>query len=79
VGFRAIGRLLEACGRDCTRNRFAGVMEGGFHETVGAACPIDFTKDPHQGGTSADLYEAYRTDAGKPAWRATRRCVVAGA
>ncbi|MDQ1397918.1 MAG: branched-chain amino acid transport system substrate-binding protein [Acidimicrobiaceae bacterium] len=77
VGFKAMAALLEVCGRDCTRNRFAGVMESGYKATIGAACPVDFTADKHHGGHFADLMEAYPLSGSRVAWRNAQRCVGA--
>jgi branched-chain amino acid transport system substrate-binding protein len=74
VGFKAFAGFFELCGRDCTRNRFAGIMEGGFQGAIGAACPADFARDPHHGGGSADLMEAYQAPSGHAAYRNTTRC-----
>jgi branched-chain amino acid transport system substrate-binding protein len=74
VGFKAIAGLFEACGRECTRNRFAGVMEGGFKATIGAACPVDFSGDGHHGGHATDIMEAFLAPDGRAAWRNAARC-----
>ena len=76
VGFKAFAGLFEACGRDCTRNRFAGIMEGGYKATLGAACEIDFSRDAHHGGNATDLMEAYNGPNGA-AYRNSQRCVKA--
>jgi ABC-type branched-subunit amino acid transport system substrate-binding protein len=79
VSFKNMAGLFVACGRDCTRDRFAGVMESGFKGTTGAACPVDFSGDGHHGGFAADLFEAYETSpgSGNAGWRPIRRCVKA--
>jgi branched-chain amino acid transport system substrate-binding protein len=77
VGFKAIAGLFESCGRDCTRNRFAGVMESGYKATIGAACEADFTGDGHHGGFAADVMEAYALPSGRTALRNTQRCAKA--
>lgn len=77
VGFKAFAGLFEACGRDCTRNRFAGIMEGGYKAKIGAACELDFSRDAHHGGAAADLMEAYAGPNGVPAFRNTQRCAKA--
>lgn len=76
VGFKAFAGLFEACGPNCTRNRFAGIMEGGYKATIGAACAIDFSRDAHHGGKSTDLMIAYRGRSG-PAFKNMQRCVQA--
>jgi ABC-type branched-subunit amino acid transport system substrate-binding protein len=79
VSFKNMAGLFVACGPDCTRDRFAGVMESGFKGTTGAACPVDFSGDGHHGGFAADLFEAYETSpgSGNAGWRPIRRCVKA--
>jgi ABC-type branched-subunit amino acid transport system substrate-binding protein len=77
VEFKNMAGLFVACGRDCTRNRLAGVMMSGYHGTTGAACPVDFSGDGHHGGFRADLFEAYAVTPGKAGWRPIRRCVKA--
>ena len=77
LGFKGMAALFEACGRDCTRNRFAGVMESGYKASIGALCELDFTGDGHHGGFSADLMESYRGPNGRAALRNTQRCARA--
>jgi ABC-type branched-subunit amino acid transport system substrate-binding protein len=77
VEFKNMAGLYVACGRDCTRNRFAGLMLSGYHGVTGAACPVDFSKDGHHGGFAADLFEAYQTSTANAGWRPIRRCVKA--
>jgi branched-chain amino acid transport system substrate-binding protein len=75
IGSKALAGLLELCGPDCTRNRFAGLLEGGLKATFGAACPLDFSGDGHHGGVAADVLEAYRAADGRAAWRTPQRCM----
>jgi ABC-type branched-subunit amino acid transport system substrate-binding protein len=77
VEFKNMAGLFVACGRDCTRDRFAGVMESGYTGTTGAACPVNFSGDGHHGGFRADLFEAYAVSSGSAGWRPIRRCVQA--
>jgi branched-chain amino acid transport system substrate-binding protein len=77
VEFKNMAGLFVACGRDCTRNRFAGVMESGYAGTTGAACAVNFSGDGHHGGFRADLFEAYAVSSGNAGWRPIRRCVKA--
>ena len=77
VGFKAMAALFQECGPNCTRNRFAGVMESGYKATIGAACPVDFSGDAHHGGHLADLMEAYALTSSRVAWRNTQRCLRA--
>jgi ABC-type branched-subunit amino acid transport system substrate-binding protein len=77
VSFKNMAGLFVACGADCTRDRFAGLMESGYKGTTGAACPVDFSGDGHHGGFAADLFEAYEVTSGNAGWRPIRRCVKA--
>jgi branched-chain amino acid transport system substrate-binding protein len=77
-GFAAIATLLESCGPDCSRNRFAGMLEAGYVSPPSATCPLDFRADGHHGGKYADLYETYRRADGSVAWRTYERCASAG-
>ncbi len=77
MGFKGMAALFEACGPNCTRNRFAGVMESGYKATIGASCLVDFSRTGHHGVWSADLMEAYAGPRGRPAFRNTKRCAEA--
>ena len=78
IGAKALAALIEACGRDCTRNRFAGIFEAGYKAKLSAAlCEIDFTKDRHHGGYAANIMEAYRLPNGEAGWRNIERCATA--
>ena len=55
--WRQVYDLLSQCGRDCTRDKIAGLMLSGYHATIGANCPVDFRGgDGHHGGYDEDLY-----------------------
>ena len=73
--FKGLADILQQCGRDCTRNKIAGVMLSGYHKTVSPNCDVDFSRgDPHHGGY---LMEIWKTAAfGSAAeWQPVRRCV----
>jgi branched-chain amino acid transport system substrate-binding protein len=78
VGNKVFHRMFDACGPDCNRNRFAGLMLHGWRDTVKPACTIDFS-DPrsrggHAGAFSFFAQELFTATAG-PAYRTTRYCV----
>jgi ABC-type branched-subunit amino acid transport system substrate-binding protein len=77
VGFKAIAAMFQECGPNCTRNRFAGIMDSGYKATIGAACPIDFSGDAHHGGHLVDLMEAYPVTSSRAGWRNIQRCTHA--
>ncbi|MDX1509749.1 MAG: ABC transporter substrate-binding protein [Nitriliruptorales bacterium] len=43
VGNKVLHELLLRCGADCTRNRFAGLLEAGLQLRINPACAIDTT------------------------------------
>jgi branched-chain amino acid transport system substrate-binding protein len=77
VGFKGMAGLFEACGPDCTRNRFAGVMDSGYKATIGAGCEVNFSSDGHHGGFYADVMEAYNISGSKTGYRNIQRCAKA--
>lgn len=77
VGNRVLHRMFEACGPDCNRNRFAGMMLAGYRTQVDPACPVDFADRRSRGGhAGAFSFFAQRTrerDSGL-VWGTTRYC-----
>jgi ABC-type branched-subunit amino acid transport system substrate-binding protein len=67
-------RLLLDCGRDCSRNRLAGMLLAGYHVDEPPGCPVDFRKGGGRlGGFALDVYTA--VPAGSSArWSSTVRC-----
>jgi ABC-type branched-subunit amino acid transport system substrate-binding protein len=66
--------LLYQCGPSCTRNNVAGLMQNGYHATVGANCAVDFRgTDGHHGGGPEDV-DKVETVNGNPAWVTTTLC-----
>lgn len=50
LGMKGMHELLLRCGRDCTRNRFAGMFTSGLKLLVQPGCPLDFTRPDSFGG-----------------------------
>ncbi|HVE75962.1 MAG TPA: ABC transporter substrate-binding protein [Actinomycetota bacterium] len=75
-------QLLLDCGRDCTRNKIAGLLLTGRHKEVQPNCPLDFTRNGHVGGHTLIAMETYvksrtRTEEhplGTSGWRELERC-----
>ena len=66
--------LLYQCGRDCTRDKIAGLMLNGYHAAVGANCPVDFRgTDGHHGGIYEDIYHVGHV-GNADAWYNTAFC-----
>jgi len=67
--------MLRACGANCTRNSFVGVLAGGYRKTVGPTCELNFSGGRHNGsGNLVNVMETYRAPSGKVNWRSTSRC-----
>lgn len=69
--YRDLHRLLEQCGRDCTRNKILGISLAkpiAFSQTT-PSCPVDFTRNGHVGGFWATMFTAYRKPNGEAGWR----------
>ena len=76
IGFKFLAGLFEACGPQCTRNRFAGVMDSGYKMNIKPACPVDYSLDPHHAILSADEFEVLNS-GGNPIWHSATRCMSA--
>ncbi|MHB8670956.1 MAG: ABC transporter substrate-binding protein [Acidimicrobiales bacterium] len=75
VGQKGLVDLFRACGPDCTRNHFVGLLAKGYRATVSPNCPVDFSGGRHNGsGGFVDLMETYRSPSGKVNWRSTGLC-----
>jgi branched-chain amino acid transport system substrate-binding protein len=66
--------MLEACGRDCTRNRLAGMLEAGYRATTSPTCPLDFSRGHDGSGGLVNVLETFRSPSGKVNWRSTALC-----
>ena len=66
--------LLEACGPNCTRNHFAGLLVNGYKATTSPTCPLDFSRGPNGSGGFVNLLETYRSPSGKVNWKTTAMC-----
>jgi ABC-type branched-subunit amino acid transport system substrate-binding protein len=69
-----VADLLVQCGRDCTRNKMAGLMLSGYHATIGANCPVDFRGDGHHGGGPEDTFKVGQFN-GARGWYNTAFCM----
>lgn len=74
---KALSGWLALCGRDCTRNRLLGVIQGLRGQATPSFCPVDFTRpgNDHRGGWTVSVLEAYRAPGGKVNLRNLRTCV----
>lgn len=70
-------RLLLVCGKDCTRNKMAGLMLAGYHTTVPPNCPAAFGAkyDHHHAGYLFNVLHAVRDPNGRANFVPVARCV----
>ncbi len=77
VANKGIHDMLNRCGRDCTRNRLAGVLESGLRTRVDPACLVDFSRPDSYGGRLGGfqfyVLEGVRHRSG-PAFATSRWC-----
>lgn len=76
---KVMHQLLLACGPDCTRNRFVGVLQGTNRQLTSSACTLDFTRpgpgNDRRGGYTVSVMESYRSPSGSVNFRNTATCV----
>ena len=57
VSMKAFHRLLLDCGRDCNRNKIAGLLLSGYKRTEPPNCTVDYSRG-HFGGYLASLWRS---------------------
>ena len=69
--------LLYACGKDCTRNKIAGLMLAGYHKVTPPNCPASFehTSDHHHAGYLFNVLHAVNDPNGRANFVPVARCV----
>jgi ABC-type branched-subunit amino acid transport system substrate-binding protein len=72
--FKQVQDLLVRCGRDCTRNKLASVIQG-FKGQIAPNCAVDFTADHHHAGRFTDVFDAENRN-GRNEWLVTQHCVA---
>ena len=71
---KALYVLLDACGKDCTRNKFIDVLRIYNGRPSSSACHLHFGES-HVGTDRVNVMETYRASSGKVNWRNTAFCV----
>ena len=72
---KAMHDMFDACGRACTRNRFAGLMLNGYHKRVEPNCDVDFRRGNHRrGGYEFTVVEAFPVSNTEAYYRTTGWC-----
>jgi hypothetical protein len=69
--------LLLTCGKDCTRNKVAGLMLSGYHKVTPPNCPAQFgvKYDHHHAGYLFNVLHAVRDPNGRANFVPVGRCV----
>lgn len=71
---KQIHQLLQDCGRDCSRNRLAGMMLAGYRTSVPPGCDMDFARGGGRlAGFAIDIFKAVPNGAGAR-WSSAARC-----
>jgi hypothetical protein len=69
--------MLTACGKDCTRNKMAGLMLAGYHKVTPPNCPASFdhTGDHHHAGYLFNVLHDVKDPNGRANFVPVARCV----
>ena len=74
LAYKQLHELLLECGKDCTRNKVAGLMLSGQHKAVTPLCAHDFSKGAgHVAGYRVSAFETWR-NGDVVSWRETAAC-----
>ena len=73
LAYKQIHQLFIDCGKDCTRNKIAGLLLTGKHKVQPPGCPIDFARNGHIGGFTANAFKAYLKGSNY-GWREVESC-----
>ncbi len=73
VGQKALHELFLACGKDCTRNKFASLFHNGIKVTA-QGCSIDFSRSPFRGSYQVNVFDTYDSPSGFRNWRPLSTC-----
>ena len=70
--------LLLTCGKDCTRNKIAGLLLAGYHKVTPPNCPASFahTADHHHAGYLFSVLHAVKDPNGRANFVPVARCVT---
>ena len=74
LAFKQLGQLLNDCGKDCTRNKLAGMFIGGYKAQLAPLCPVDFSRGKGKLGSFAmNVSEAINRN-GSVGWNQVATC-----
>jgi ABC-type branched-subunit amino acid transport system substrate-binding protein len=74
LGYKGVEDLFQRCGRDCTRNRLAGILMA-YKGTVAPGCPVDYPRGGgHRGGFNVFMTQEAYNAGSAPAFRNTSWC-----
>lgn len=70
--------LLTMCGKDCTRNKIAGLLLAGYHKVTPPNCPasFDYSNDHHHAGYLFNVLHDVKDPNGRANFVPVARCVT---
>jgi hypothetical protein len=73
-----LGDLLLTCGKECTRNKLAGLLLAGYHKVTPPNCPASFehTADHHHAGYLFNVLHDVKDPNGRANFVPVARCVA---
>jgi hypothetical protein len=80
VADKSMAQLLVDCGRQCTRNKIAGLLLAGYKGRVSPNCDYDWSRRSHYGSYQMSVFQTFTSPYGKPSgddptdWRPTILC-----
>jgi ABC-type branched-subunit amino acid transport system substrate-binding protein len=76
LAWKSIHYTFDQCGRECTRNKVVGSMisKPYGYDITKPSCPLDFTKNGHEGGNYASIFDAYRRPNGSVGFKHFDHC-----
>lgn len=72
LAFKGVHRMLADCGRSCTRNTLAGMLESGYQGIAPPLCPADYSRG-HMAGYLANMFRAVPRGSGA-VWQNVATC-----
>jgi len=74
LAFKETTRLLADCGKDCTKNKLAGMLLGGYKSAVNPLCAVDFARGRGKlGSFGFNIWKAVSRSGGS-GWQQTDAC-----
>ena len=72
--FKLLAQMFRDCGRDCTRNKLAGMFLSGYNANPTPLCPIDFARGGGKLGSFAFNVSTVVRRNGAAGWKQVETC-----